>query len=96
MDNLNNLYSVIKSFLPIADKYLINSPLEPYLPQIESIINTIDSFGGIEKINSLLSGLNINKQQFIDNNNNSNISKVNTTNNYVNKNIKKIDEYTKI
>ena len=39
MNDISDLYNVIKNFLPLADKYLSGSPIEPYLPEIQNIIN---------------------------------------------------------
>lgn len=69
MADIENLFSVIKNFLPLADKYLSGSPLEPYLPEIQNIINIIDSMGGISTINSFM--------QSFKNKNTSNIKKDN-------------------
>ena len=97
MDNLENLYNVMKTFLPIADKYLSNSPLEPYIPQLQNMMSMIESFGGIQTINSLLSTL---KSPML---NTSQLSSLNITNNasptndfYNNKQLKSIDSYKKI
>ena len=101
MNNFENLFSVIKSFLPIADKYLVNSPLEPYLPQIQNIVSTIDSLGGIDKINALLKPI-LNPTQNITNNveinNNSATTNNIAINNAItfNKNKTPIDYYKKI
>ncbi len=57
MNNIENLYSVVKNFLPYAGNYLKGSPIEPYLPQLQGMIDMIESFGGIETISNLLSGL---------------------------------------
>lgn len=57
MNNIENLYSVVKNFLPYASNYLKDSPIEPYLPQLQGMIDMIESFGGIETISNLLSEL---------------------------------------
>ena len=101
MNNIENLFSVIKSFLPVADNYLKNSPLEPYLPQIQNIVSTIDSLGGIDKINALLKPI-LNQNQNITNNVESNINNASTNNIAINnaitfnKNKTPIDYYKKI
>ena len=104
MNNIENLFSVIKSFLPVADNYLKNSPLEPYLPQIQNIVSTIDSLGGIDNINSILKpflNLNQNKKQnnlnTVENNINSPTNNIEISNAITfNKNKTPIDYYKKI
>ncbi len=90
MDNLENLYNVIKTFLPIANQYLSNSPIEPYIPQIQNIVDTIDSFGGISVINSLMNSFkaqnNISTQTNLSINNNTTQSS----------NKKNIDSYKRV
>ena len=99
-NNFENLYNVLKTFLPVADKYLVNSPLEPYIPQIQNIVNLIESVGGIQTVNNLVSSLSKNKNSLtntkiqpftsIENKTNQN----NNNNNLKNK--KKINDYNRI
>ena len=100
MNNIENLFSVIKSFLPVADNYLKNSPLEPYLPQIQNIVSTIDSLGGIDNINSILKpflNLNQNNLNTVENNINSPTNNIEISNAITfNKNKTPIDYYKKI
>ena len=74
MNDISDLYNVIKNFLPLADKYLSGSPLEPYLPEIQNIINLIDSIGGISTINNVI-------QSFAPKNNNNQTKQNNQQNN---------------
>lgn len=57
MNNVENLYQVIKNFLPLAGNYLKGTSIEPYLPQIQGVINWIESLGGIQTISNLLQGV---------------------------------------
>ena len=95
MDNLSELYNVIKTFLPFANQYLTNSPLEPYLPKIENLVNTIDSMGGIDTLSSLMNSFK--------KNNNIPTNNIPSINNYTEKQItthtnylKPIDSYKRI
>ena len=57
MKNLENLYIVIKNFLPYADNYLKGTPLEPYVPQLQGVIDIVESLGGITIFSSLFNEL---------------------------------------
>lgn len=57
MNNVENIYQVIKNFLPLAGNYLKGTSIEPYLPQIQGAINWIESLGGIQTISNLLQGV---------------------------------------
>lgn len=57
MNNIENLYEVIKNFLPLAGNYLKGTTIEPYLPQLENTIKWIDSLGGIQTITKLFQSI---------------------------------------
>ncbi len=101
MNNIENLYSVVKNFLPYAGNYLKDSPIEPYLPQLQGMIDMIESFGGIETISNLLSGLSQTKNASISTPTISSFSGNSTTTQQVvvqNKSysLKNIDSYKRI
>lgn len=93
--NIENFYNVLKTFMPVADKYLANSPLEQYIPQLKNIVTMIESIGGISTINNILN--NFSKQNMQNNlvqKNNETIQENYKQN--INNNLKKIDDYKKI
>ena len=100
MNNFENLYSVVKNFLPLAENYLKGSPLEPYLPQLQGVIDMIESVGGIGTISNLMTGLS---KQTNSSNNNPTISNFSYTScnqsistNSSTNTLKSIDSYARI
>ncbi len=101
MNNIENLYVVIKNFLPYAGNYLKDSPIEPYLPQLQGIIDMIEALGGVQTISKITTLItqtkNANESVFVAPNlsNNANIiqQKVSMKNK---NNLKNIDSYVRI
>ena len=101
MNNIENLYTVIKNFLPYAGNYLKGSPIESYLPQLQGMIDMIESFGGIQTVSHLFSELSQAKNATAPTHTISSFSNNSTTNQQVaiqkkSNDLKSIDSYNRI